>query len=200
MQNKQKYLEKSDRNTNKTFADLLQKKQKILQGAGEDVKEIIEVAKLQKTDLKKLKYIETVIKYYNQIGYSLQPENIRYNFYFEFIPELISELDKFKKSILFKNNKFDPDKMNNTRLKEIKKFKWKGTEKSITILFECLHNADFISQEDYSSRFRIISDTFKNKYGKDFKQKQLKVSSGKPFTDKDNFDKLINSITKIMKR
>lgn len=117
MQDKQKFLEKSGRNTNKESEDLIQKKLKILHGAGEDVNEIIEVAKLQKTDLKKLKYIETVKKYYADISINLNPDYILYDFYLEFTPKLISELNKLKSSILSEISKSVPEKISNNENK-----------------------------------------------------------------------------------
>jgi len=70
----------------------------------------------------------------------------------------------------------------------LKKFKFQGTEKSILIIIDLLYNSNFISSEDYNKANAILRDSFLNKEGKQFNNKQLSVTRKK--MDKNKTDSI----------
>ena len=94
-----------------------------------------------------------------------------------FIPKIQREIEKLKKeSILFeKINK----KSENKSSKKINKFKWQGTEKGLLLLMDLLYDSDFLEKGDYNICNSILRDTFLNKKGIPFDNRQLTVTRTK---------------------
>lgn len=101
-----------------------------------------------------------------------------------FVSNLQTEIEKLKsEKVLFEklNNKSETKST-----KDLNKFKWQGTEKSILIILELFHSSKFISNEDYLVSLAILRDTFLNKEGKPFNNTQLSVTRKRMDKKQDN--------------
>lgn len=115
--------------------------------------------------------------------------------YLKFLNENENHADAEKKHISNKRN-------NNSS-----KIPWNDTEESLIRLFECLYNSGLINMESYKNRFSIITKTFLNKAGCEFKNKQLGVTAQKMKSDKITkdsnsyvkFEKLIADLSKYIR-
>ncbi len=95
----------------------------------------------------------------------------------------------------------------NVRNKKLNKVQWTDTEESLIRLFDYLYNSGFINTGSYKNRFSLISNTFLNKEGKEFKNKQLSVTYQRVISEKISnnsdshakFEKLISILSKQLK-
>lgn len=110
--------------------------------------------------------------------------------------------DEFK---LYKNIK--GKKEVSTDNERIRKFQWTSTEEMILRIIELLFKAGFISSKSYNERYAVLRDTFLNKHGEPFNNKQLSVAQQRidkqeKITNKNNefsnFNKLFLSIQDIL--
>jgi len=95
----------------------------------------------------------------------------------DFVPKLLIEIEKLKnESILINKLKTRSNKKPQIN---IKKFKWQGTEGSFSTVIKLFYNSGFLTSEDYNSRYAIIRDSFLNKYGEQFSNKQMSISGNR---------------------
>jgi len=76
------------------------------------------------------------------------------------------------------------------------KIRWEGTETQLVYLFDELIKSGFLGQETNSEKYKLISEHFLNKSGKEFKPKQLSVTfqnlTGKKPIKSEIIDEIIN--------
>ena len=121
----------------------------------------------------------------------------------------ISEINKSNFLNFFDTNKNLADsrkEQTNHKNSKLSRIQWNDTEEGLIRLFDCLYNSGLISTESYKNRFSIITKTFLNKDGGEFKNKQLGVKSQRIKSEKikenstthDNFEKLISNLSKFL--
>jgi len=128
---------------------------------------------------------------------------------------IIKDLKDIRKSFEVERKKYDSylkiktENQIEYKIRNLSKFSWQGTEKSILIFIDLLFNSGFISKEDFHKRYSILEDSFLNKKGEPFKNTQLSVSRNKidtnesiKITQKDSdyikFSKIISQLKKIL--
>lgn len=146
-------------------------------------------------------------------------ENIpRYEYYLPTLKEIFENLERELKEceLLIKSekgrNEFEkedskkPEKPIHITQINSSKIQWNDTEESLIRIFNYLCHSGFINKESYFKRFSLITKTFINKSGGEFKNKQLSVTSNgmnnkmsADITAHSKFSKLIELIQNDLK-